>query len=134
MVDKNPVRQYVRVPSDVAITVSSVSGVDNKSLGLGKDIGGGGCMFLCSECFQTGQLIQIEFGVGFEVVKTFGRVAHTTPSDNALHQVGVEFLMLHPEDAETLGKFCNMRTETAQPRCGATQTAIAEISKISDKT
>ena len=85
-------------------------------------------MFLCSECFQTGQLIQIEFGVGFELVKTFGRVAHTTPSNNDLHQVGIEFLMLHPEDAETLSEFCNMRTETSQPRGGTTQTAIAEVS------
>ena len=134
MVDNNPVRQYVRVPSDVAITVSSVSGVNNKSLGLGKDIGGGGCMFLCSECFQTGQLIQIEFGVGFEVVKTFGKVAHTTPADNTLHQVGVEFLMLHPEDAEILSKFCNIGTESSQPRGGATQTAIAAFLPVPDKT
>lgn len=131
MVDAKPVRKYSRIPSSVAISISSVSDTDQKVLGLGKNISVGGCMFLCCEPLMENQLIQVDFGVGFERVNTLARVSHTRPAENSLHQIGIEFFMLHPEDMTTLERFCNAKKH--QPPEAAGQTAIAEVCSFSDK-
>ena len=75
MFEAKPLRRYPRVPSDVAISVSVVTDFDKKVLGLGKDIGGGGCMFICNDPLKEDQLIQVEFGVGLEMIKALAKVA-----------------------------------------------------------
>ncbi|HZF13547.1 MAG TPA: PilZ domain-containing protein, partial [Thermoanaerobaculia bacterium] len=65
-------------------------------------IGLGGCMFVNRESLGYGSLMELLIAVQGRVIRADARVAYEIPKGEKEHQVGVEFLRLHPSDRALL--------------------------------
>jgi hypothetical protein len=95
-------RRFPRIPAEHAVMVRLLGGPRFEGFAKTRVIGLGGCMFVNRESLGYGSLMELLISVEGRVIRADARVAYEIPKGNREHQVGVEFLRLHPADRELL--------------------------------
>ena len=95
-------RRFPRIPAEHAVMVRLLGGPRFEGFAKTRVIGLGGCMFVNRESLGYGSLMELLISVEGRVIRADARVAYEIPKGNREHQVGVEFLRLHPTDRELL--------------------------------
>ena len=127
-------RRFARVPAEIAISISTMANAQETSTAISQDISDVGCMFLSTKPLKVGDVIQIRFSLGAKSVEVISRVVYTTQETNRLTRVGVEFVVIHPEDAQAISVFFNLEATTAKSDGDNFETAVAEIFSFTKKT
>jgi hypothetical protein len=95
-------RRFPRIPAEHAVMVRLLGGPRFEGFAKTRVIGLGGCMFVNRESLGYGSLMELLISVEGRVIRADARVAYEVPKNGREHQVGVEFLRLHPSDRELL--------------------------------
>ena len=95
-------RKFPRIPAEHAVMVRLLGGPRFEGFAKTRVIGLGGCMFVNRESLGYGSLMELLISVEGRVIRADARVAYEVPKNGREHQVGVEFLRLHPSDRELL--------------------------------
>jgi len=95
-------RRFPRIPAEHAVMVRLLGGPRFEGFAKTRVIGLGGCMFVNRESLGYGSLMELLISVEGRVIRADARVAYEIPKGGREHQVGVEFLRLHPNDRELL--------------------------------
>jgi hypothetical protein len=95
-------RRFPRIPAEHAVMVRLLGGPRFEGFAKTQVIGLGGCMFVNRESLGYGSLMELLISVEGRVIRADARVAYEVPKNGREHQVGVEFLRLHPSDRELL--------------------------------
>ncbi|HEV7516251.1 MAG TPA: PilZ domain-containing protein [Thermoanaerobaculia bacterium] len=95
-------RRFPRIPAEHAVMVRLLGGPPFEGFAKTRVIGLGGCMFVNRESLGYGSLMELLISVEGRVIRADARVAYEVPKGDREHQVGVEFLRLHPSDRELL--------------------------------
>jgi hypothetical protein len=98
-------RRFPRIPAEHAVMVRLLGGPRFEGFAKTRVIGLGGCMFVNRESLGYGSLMELLISVEGRVIRADARVAYEVPKkerEHQVHQVGVEFLRLHPADRELL--------------------------------
>jgi PilZ domain-containing protein len=94
-------RRFPRIPAEHAVLVRLLGGPRFEGFAKTRVIGLGGCMFVNPESLGYGSLMELLISVQGKVIRTDARVAYEITRGRE-HQVGVEFLRLHPTDRALL--------------------------------
>jgi len=94
-------RRFPRIPAEHAVMVRLLGGPRFEGFAKTRVIGLGGCMFVNRESLGYGSLMELLIAVQGRVIRADARVAYEIPKGKE-HQVGVEFLRLHPTDRALL--------------------------------
>lgn len=95
-------RKFPRVPAEHAVMVRLLGGPSFEGFAKTRVIGLGGCMFVNRESLGYGSLMELLIAIEGRVIRADARVAYEIPKGEREHQVGVEFLRLHPNDRTLL--------------------------------
>ena len=110
-------RRFPRIPAEHAVLVRLLGGPPFEGFAKTRVLGLGGCMFVNPESLGYGSLMELLISVSGKVIRADARVAYEIPKGRE-HQVGVEFLRLHPADREILSSLI-VRTQAQEKAAAA---------------
>jgi hypothetical protein len=112
-------RRFPRIPAEHAVMVRLLGGPRFEGFAKTRVIGLGGCMFVNRESLGYGSLMELLIAVQGRVIRADARVAYEIPKGEKEHQVGVEFLRLHPTDRALLSSLIARAQGEPAVRAGA---------------
>ena len=95
-------RKFPRIPAEKPLLVKKIGDDTSESLAKTRTVGGGGCMFVHHETLGVGSDIELLISLAGRVIKAYGRVVWEVVNEPGRVEVGVEFVMISPEDRKTL--------------------------------
>lgn len=100
--DHDQRRRFPRIHSENLVLVKKSGDQPVEGLGKTEQLGLGGCKFLHQEPLGVGSIVEITLSIQDKLITTQGRVVYEVPHEDALTEVGVEFLQLSSDDRAAL--------------------------------